>query len=60
MIKIIMIIIINTLFWVFLHFGVAFFIMRIPENIRLRVFNNKKKYFIVSEKEVWFYKKNII
>jgi hypothetical protein len=57
MIKIIMIFIINTLFWVFLHFGVAFFFMRIPENIRLRVFNNKKKYFIVSEKEVWFYKK---
>jgi hypothetical protein len=52
-----MITIINTLFWFLLHFGVGFLFIRLPENFRLRVFNNKKKFFIVSEKEIWFYKK---
>jgi len=55
--NIIKITILNTFFWFFLHFGVAFLFMRIPEKIRLRVFNNKKKFFIVSKKEIWFYKK---
>jgi hypothetical protein len=52
-----MITIINILFWIFIHFGVAFIFMRIPEYIRLRTFNNKKGFFIVSEKEIRFYKK---
>ncbi|MDR2717616.1 MAG: hypothetical protein LBB89_06085 [Treponema sp.] len=52
-----MITIINTLFWIFLHFGVAFLFGRLPENFRLRTFNNKRKFFIVSEKEILFYKK---
>jgi len=50
-------IIINTLFWIFLHFGVSFLFRITPENFRLRVFNNKRKLFIVSEKEIRFYKK---
>jgi len=54
---VIMIIIINTLFWISLHFGIAFIYVRIPENYRLRAFNNKRKFFIVSEKEMMFYKK---
>jgi hypothetical protein len=52
-----MITIINTLFWIFLHFGVSFLFTKLPENFRLRVFNNKKRFFIVSEKEISFYKK---
>jgi len=49
--------VINTLFWVLLHFGVAFLFMKLPENIRLRLCNSKKRFFIVSEKEIRFYKK---
>jgi hypothetical protein len=52
-----MITIINTLFWVILHFSVSFLFTSLPEDFRLRVFNNKKRFFIVSEKEIWFYKK---
>jgi hypothetical protein len=52
-----MIVTINTLFWLFLHFGVAFIFVRLPEDLRLHVFNNKRKLFIVSEKEIRFYKK---
>jgi len=49
--------ILNTVFWVSLHFGVAFFFKIMPESFKLRVFNNKRKIFIVSEKEMRFYKK---
>ena len=55
--NIIKIFILNTFFWVFLYFVVAFLFMKIPEKIRLRAFNNKKKFFVVSEKEIGFYKK---
>jgi len=54
---IIIITIINTLFWVLLHFGVGFLFMRLPENSRLRLCNNKRRFFIVSEREIRFYKK---
>jgi len=47
---------INTLFWVFLHFGVAFIFVRIPEKYRLRIYNNKS-FFTVSQREIRFYKK---
>ena len=57
---IIIITLINTIFWVFLHFFVAFIFMKLPENLRLRLFNNKKKFFIVSEREIWFYKKILL
>jgi hypothetical protein len=51
---------INTLFWVLLHFLTAFIFMRLPESLRLRLFNNKIKFFIVSEKEIKFYKKILL
>ena len=53
---IIKITLINTLFWILLHFLTAFLFMKLPERLRLRLFNKKKKFFIVSEKEIKFYK----
>jgi hypothetical protein len=58
--KILKITLINTLFWVLLHFLVAYIFMKLPENLRLRLFNNKKKFFVVSEKEIKFYKKILL
>jgi hypothetical protein len=46
-----------NLFWFSLHFGITFLYSRLPKNLRLRLFNYKKRLFIVSEKEMRIYKK---
>jgi len=43
-----------------LHFLTAYVFMKLPESLRLRLFNNKKSFFIVSEKEIKFYKKILL
>ncbi len=48
----------NIVFWVALHFGTAaFFTYALPEKTKNRLFDYKKRFFTVSEKEMRFYRK---
>jgi glycosyl-4,4'-diaponeurosporenoate acyltransferase len=49
--------VVNTFFWIFLHFGIGFLVPILPENIKIILFNKNRRIFIVSEKEIKFYRK---
>jgi len=49
--------ILNTIFWFSLHFGIGFLFPALPEKLKNKLFNENKKIFNISEKEIKFYKK---
>lgn len=48
--------VINTAFWLGIHFGFAWVISTLSENKKAKFLQPKRKYFIVSEKEIKFYR----
>ena len=49
--------ILNTIFWLSLHFCIGFLFPYLPEQLKNKLFNKNRKIFSVSEKEITFYRK---
>ena len=49
-------IVLNTGFWIALHFGCGFLVTGMPERIRQKLYNPDKRFFRVTDREMRFYR----
>lgn len=47
----------NIVFWLFMFYGVADIIVRLPEDFQNKAFDFRRKFYHVSEREMRFYRK---